>query len=418
MACRWISFVLSNLPPASEMAVTSSFCQSALMGAAAFAARFPSTERSRSSRPFSSVSWSAAVGAPSACGDVDELDDARERRAVRARPVRADDTRVREVERANALKRLGHAEERVAVLRCFTQHRDQRGAQTAGVVRRAHLRRRRDRVLRRDGRVGKQPAIDGADGHRRVVPVAEVHLAHAVRVREDLLVGHLRGRALRALLRVEPAQRLLRREREAREQLEQRAALIGEVRPRLSDRLQVLGVGGLRRLLLAAKDRVHRRPRVGVGLHRSRRPQLQRERRSEPHPERFEHGAEPGERSSVLPRLGDLLVEPLLAALPRPLRDAVLADLPHRLEAADQRRERDVGGRELGGVGEDANVCRVGGHRDLVKEPLTPRVFGGVAGRLQVVVVREQEPVLAIGRIVWRMSRSHMRCVGFFFETS
>ena len=54
--------------------------------------------------------------------------------------------------------------------------------------------------------------------------------------------------------------------------LEQRTALIREVRPCLADRLQVLPVRGLRRLLLAAQHSVHGRPRVGVGLYRSRRP--------------------------------------------------------------------------------------------------------------------------------------------------
>src|SRR5690606_6163642 len=46
----------------------------------------------------------------------DELHHTRERRAVRARPVRADDTRMGQVERTNTLKCLGYAEQRVAIL--------------------------------------------------------------------------------------------------------------------------------------------------------------------------------------------------------------------------------------------------------------------------------------------------------------
>lgn len=52
---------LVELAACPEIAATSSFCQSAFTGAAGLPARLPRTERSRSSRPFSSVSCSAAV---------------------------------------------------------------------------------------------------------------------------------------------------------------------------------------------------------------------------------------------------------------------------------------------------------------------------------------------------------------------
>jgi type I restriction-modification system DNA methylase subunit len=147
-------------------------------------------------------------------GDIHELYDARQYAAVRARPVRADYARVNKVQRANTLQRLRNTQERVAVFRGFTQHRHQCGAKTPRVVRRAHPRGFRDWVLCCNGRIREQAAINEPRRHRRIVPVAEVHFAHPIRVRENLLIAHLRGRALDSLLRVEPAKRLRRRERE------------------------------------------------------------------------------------------------------------------------------------------------------------------------------------------------------------
>ncbi|MCI2976402.1 MAG: hypothetical protein MP439_10070 [Ferrimicrobium sp.] len=97
-----------------------------------------------------------------------------------------------------------------------------------------------------------------------------------------------------------------------------------------------------------------------------------------------------------MPCQRDLLVKPLLSALPRPLHYSVLPNLAYRLETSYQRRQRDIGRSQLSGVGEDADVRRISGHRNFSKELLTSRVFSGVACRLEIVMVREQEAVLSV----------------------
>jgi hypothetical protein len=74
----------------------------------------------------------------------------------------------------------------------------------------------------------------------------------------------------------------------------------------------------------------------------------------------------------------------------------VLPNLAYRLETSYQRRQRDIGRSQLSGVGEDADVRRISGHRNFSKELLTSRVFSGVACRLEIVMVREQEAVLSV----------------------
>lgn len=99
----------------------------------------------------------------------------------------------------------------------------------------------------------------------------------------------------------------------------------------------------------------------------------------------------------MLPDAGDAVVQPVLALVPGPGGDAVALDPADRFQRAHERGQGNVGAGVLACVGERGDVRRFGHDHDLCEQVAALFVFSVVAGWLEVVVVREQEPRGAIG---------------------
>src|SRR5688572_29439699 len=108
---------------------------------------------------------------------------------------------------------LFSAQEGVAVLGRIVQNRDDRGADAPPVVHRYELRWRRHWMLSGNGGIGEQPPIDNSNGDWAIVGRSEIRLDDAIRVLEDLSVSATVSNRLASYPLVEPAPRLVGRER-------------------------------------------------------------------------------------------------------------------------------------------------------------------------------------------------------------